>query len=470
MEPLKENRKRPCKKKMNRDRALKLLVKAADSVWSPKWKKRIEKSPGSLKGVWTVRLLRLDPSLLTENRVKVTSARLRKHISFALKETDVYLQRIKSSKNDIKPPPYKHIKRNRRYGNVHLPPVDISQIPKCNCKPTSEKPCGFDSECINRMLMYECHPQVCPSGERCLNRSFSNLQYPETRVTRTEGKGWGLVATRDIRKGEFVNEYVGEVINEAECLARIKQAQEENARHFYMLTIDKDHIIDAGRKGNYSRFMNHSCQPNCETQKWMVNGSTRVGLFALRDIPAGVELTYNYNLECIGNDKTVCRCGASNCSGFLGDRPKSTTNSSDKSKKPKKRRRKAGGDGRKVSEDYCFRCSDGGKLVICDRKLCTKAYHLSCLGLEKPPFGRWECPWHHCDECGKPSTLFCYLCPVSYCKEHQDVEPFLSAANGLVCCTDHESDVENEQDVHTASPAVEIAEKDDNQSETTVAD
>ncbi|XP_069061854.1 histone-lysine N-methyltransferase NSD2-like isoform X1 [Pleurodeles waltl] len=470
MEPLKENQTRTCKKQMKSDRALKLLVKAADSVWSPKWKKRVEKSPDTLKGVWTVRLLRLDPSLLKENRVKVTSTRLRKHIALALKERDVYLRRIKSSKNDLKPPPYKHIKRNRRYGNVHLPPVDISQIPKCNCEPTSEKPCGFDSECINRMLMYECHPQVCPSGERCQNRSFSNLQYPETKVIRTEGKGWGLVATRDIRKGEFVNEYVGEVINEEECMARIKQAQEENARHFYMLTIDKDHIIDAGRKGNYSRFMNHSCQPNCETQKWTVNGSTRVGLFALCDIPAGVELTYNYNLECIGNDKTVCRCGASNCSGFLGDRPKSTTNSSEKSKKHKKRKRKAGGDGRKVSEDYCFRCNDGGKLVICDRKLCTKAYHLSCLGLEKPPFGRWECPWHHCDECGKPSTLFCYLCPVSYCKQHLDVEPFLSAPNGLVCCTDHESHVENEQEVQTVSPVVDFADQAENQLEPAVAD
>lgn len=49
----------------------------------------------------------------------------------------------------------------------------------------------------------------------------------------------------------------------------------------------KDRIIDAGPKGNYSRFMNHSCQPNCETQKWTVNGDTRVGLFAICDVPAG---------------------------------------------------------------------------------------------------------------------------------------------------------------------------------------
>lgn len=49
-------------------------------------------------------------------------------------------------------------------------------------------------------------------------------------------------------------------------------------------------IIDAGPKGNLSRFMNHSCQPNCETQKWTVNGDVRVGLFALENISAGNKL------------------------------------------------------------------------------------------------------------------------------------------------------------------------------------
>lgn len=46
-------------------------------------------------------------------------------------------------------------------------------------------------------------------------------------------------------------------------------------------------VIDAGPKGNLSRFMNHSCAPNCETQKWTANGDVRVGLFAIYDIPAG---------------------------------------------------------------------------------------------------------------------------------------------------------------------------------------
>lgn len=89
---------------------------------------------------------------------------------------------------------------NKPYGKVQIYTADISEIPKCNCKPTDENPCGFDSECLNRMLMFECHPQVCPAGEYCQNQCFTKRQYPETKIIKTDGKGWGLVAKRDIRK------------------------------------------------------------------------------------------------------------------------------------------------------------------------------------------------------------------------------------------------------------------------------
>ena len=69
------------------------------------------------------------------------------------------------------------------------------------------------------------------------------------------------------------------------------------------------------------RFMNHSCDPNCETQKWTVNGDTRIGLFAVKDIPANTELVFNYNLATGNNDMRACLCGSANCSGFIGVRP-----------------------------------------------------------------------------------------------------------------------------------------------------
>lgn len=95
-------------------------------------------------------------------------------------------------------------------------------------------------------------------------------------------------------------EYVGELIDEETCQKRVKEYHETGISDYYFLTIDRDNIIDAYPKGNLSRFMNHSCDPNCETQKWTVNGEIRVGLFATRDIAVGEELCFNYHLDCMG--------------------------------------------------------------------------------------------------------------------------------------------------------------------------
>uniref|UniRef100_A0A8C6NWQ2 Histone-lysine N-methyltransferase, H3 lysine-36 specific n=1 Tax=Nothobranchius furzeri TaxID=105023 RepID=A0A8C6NWQ2_NOTFU len=344
-------------------------------------------------------------------------------------------------KNDRKPPPYKHIKVNRPIGKVQIFTADLSEIPRCNCKSSDESPCGMDSECINRMLLYECHPQVCPAGERCLNQAFTKRQYSQVEIFRTLSRGWGLRCIHDIKKGHFVTEYVGEVIDEEECRSRIRHAQENDICNFYMLTLDKDRIIDAGPKGNEARFMNHSCQPNCETQKWTVSGDTRVGLFALVDITAGTELTFNYNLECLGNGKTVCKCGAPNCSGFLGVRPKNNPPSDDKGRKLKRRgpgRRKKKVVMTKEREDECFKCGDGGQMVSCKKPGCPKVYHADCLNLTKRPAGRWECPWHQCDLCGKEAASFCEMCPSSYCRQHREGLLFISKLDGKLCCNEHD--------------------------------
>lgn len=349
---------------------------------------------------------------------------------------------LEIEKNSRKPPPYKHIKANKVIGKVQIQVADLSEIPRCNCKPADENPCGLESECLNRMLQYECHPQVCPAGERCQNQCFTKRLYPDAEVIRTERRGWGLRTKRSIKKGEFVNEYVGELIDEEECRLRIKRAHENSVTNFYMLTVTKDRIIDAGPKGNYSRFMNHSCNPNCETQKWTVNGDVRVGLFALCDIPAGMELTFNYNLDCLGNGRTECHCGADNCSGFLGVRPKSacasTAEEKAKNAKLKPKRRKIKTEPKQLHEDFCFQCGDGGELVMCDRKDCPKAYHLLCLNLPQPPYGKWECPWHQCDECSAAAIAFCEFCPRSFCKDHEKGALVPSTLEGRLCCSEHD--------------------------------
>lgn len=89
---------------------------------------------------------------------------------------------------------------NRPIGKVQIITADQSEIPRCNCKGSDENPCGIDSECINRMLLYECHPQVCPAGEGCQNQSFTKRQYTEVEIFRTLSRGWGLRSVSDIKK------------------------------------------------------------------------------------------------------------------------------------------------------------------------------------------------------------------------------------------------------------------------------
>ncbi|XP_036384462.1 histone-lysine N-methyltransferase NSD3-like isoform X1 [Megalops cyprinoides] len=359
---------------------------------------------------------------------------------------------LEQERQSRKPPPYKFIKSNKPVGKVQVHVADLSEIPRCNCKPTDENPCSLDSQCLNRMLQYECHPQVCPAGDRCHNQCFSKRLYPETEVIKTEGRGWGLKTKQDLKKGDFVTEYVGELIDSEECRQRIKRAHENRVTNFYMLTLTKDRVIDAGPKGNFSRFMNHSCSPNCETQKWTVNGDVRIGLFAVCDIEAETELTFNYNLDCLGNGRTSCQCGAENCSGFLGVRPKSAVVIEKEEKarnaklKPKKRKVKP--ESKQVHEYFCFCCSEGGELVMCDKKDCPKAYHLLCLNLTKPPFGRWECPWHQCNVCQRPASSFCDFCPTSFCREHDSGVMVPSALDGRLCCPSHnpESPLDPESD------------------------
>ncbi len=89
------------------------------------------------------------------------------------------------------------------------------------------------------------------------------------------------------------------------------------------MLFDQNMIIDATR-GSIARFVNHSCEPNCRMVKWIVAGKPRMALFAGdRPIMTGEELTYDYNFDPFSaKNVQECRCGADNCRGVLGPRPK----------------------------------------------------------------------------------------------------------------------------------------------------
>lgn len=334
------------------------------------------------------------------------------------------------SRPGLKPPTYVKLKTNKPVGNVRTMEVNVSNMTPCECDPNSKNPCAPDSDCLNRILMVECNPLVCPAGERCNNQLFEKRQYPPLMPYKTEGRGWGLKTLVPIKKGDFVIEYVGEMIDEAEYKRRLSRMHKNKDENYYFLTIDKDRMLDAGPKGNVARFMNHSCQPNCETQKWTVNGDTRVGLFALCDIPADTELVFNYNLESIGADMKPCMCGAPNCSGYIG--VKVNKQGTEEEKKPKVIKKKTKTPA-KITDEACFVCGDGGELLLCDNKTCTKGYHLSCLSKTKWPQGNWVCPWHQCTVCNKGRVQRCTYCINSYCQDHADGNIRLDPDRGLMC-------------------------------------
>ncbi|KAF7708447.1 hypothetical protein HF521_017504 [Silurus meridionalis] len=198
---------------------------------------------------------------------------------------------------------------------------DIKRM-QCECAVLSREEraqgvmaCGED--CLNRLLMIECSSR-CLNGVYCSNRRFQMKQHADFEVILTESKGWGLRAARDLQSNTFVLEYCGEVLDHREFKSRVKEYARSKNVHYYFMALKNNEIIDATLKGNCSRFMNHSCEPNCETQKWTVNGQLRVGFFTTKAVKAGTELTFDYQFQRYGKEAQKCYCGAPSCRGFLG--------------------------------------------------------------------------------------------------------------------------------------------------------
>ncbi|XP_058077910.1 histone-lysine N-methyltransferase ASHH3 isoform X4 [Magnolia sinica] len=203
----------------------------------------------------------------------------------------------------------------------------------CSCSPSSgsSSVCGRDCHC--GMLLSSCSTS-CKCGNSCLNKPFQHRKVRKLKLVKTEKCGSGLVADEDIKQGEFVIEYVGEVIDDKTCEERLWKMKHRGETNFYLCEINRDMVIDATYKGNKSRFINHSCQPNTEMQKWRIDGETRIGIFATRDIKRGEDLTYDYQFVQFGADQD-CYCGALGCRQKLGTKPsKLKTSSSDSSLKP----------------------------------------------------------------------------------------------------------------------------------------
>ncbi|XP_008797943.1 histone-lysine N-methyltransferase ASHH3 [Phoenix dactylifera] len=189
----------------------------------------------------------------------------------------------------------------------------------CSCSPSSGASAVCDKDCLCGMLL-SCCSQSCNCGDLCVNKPFQYRPVKKMKLIKTEKCGAGLVTDEDIRQGDFVIEYVGEVIDDKTCEERLWKMKHCGETNFYLCEINRDMVIDATYKGNKSRFINHSCQPNTEMQKWTIDGETRIGIFATRDISKGEELTYDYQFVQFGADQD-CYCGAIGCRQKLGSKP-----------------------------------------------------------------------------------------------------------------------------------------------------
>jgi len=137
--------------------------------------------------------------------------------------------------------------------------------------------------------------------------------------------GRGMYAVADIAKGERVIEYRGTIISWKAADERPPSDPNDPNHTFLFSLSDGKRVIDASQEGNDARWINHSCDPNCETEE---SRGGRVYIEAIRDIRSGEELNYDY---CLIVDEKItkklrlqyaCRCGAANCRGTMLAVPK----------------------------------------------------------------------------------------------------------------------------------------------------
>ncbi|XP_024014095.1 histone-lysine N-methyltransferase, H3 lysine-9 specific SUVH6 isoform X2 [Eutrema salsugineum] len=226
----------------------------------------------------------------------------------------------------------------------------------CVAKNGGEIPYNYDGALVSfKNLVYECGPH-CKCPPSCYLRVTQRGIKFKLEIFKTESRGWGVRSLSSIPSGSFICEYVGELLEDKEAERRIGNDE-------YLFDIGKKHdntlaegmsklmpetqamkededdddddddktsgfTIDAAKKGNVGRFLNHSCSPNLFAQDVMYDHEdTRfhhVMFFAMDNIPPLRELTYHYNYkidevrDLNGNiKKKICYCGSSDCTGRL---------------------------------------------------------------------------------------------------------------------------------------------------------
>jgi SET domain-containing protein len=149
---------------------------------------------------------------------------------------------------------------------------------------------------------------------------MSSTRKPRIIVRNSRIHGRGVYAARRLKAGEVIIEYKGERISWKEADRRPSSDPDDPHHTFYFSLSDGKTVIDANVGGNAARWINHSCDPNCESDE---SDDGRVFIQAMRDIRKGEELNYDYALV-IDERMTpalkrsyACHCGARKCRGTM---------------------------------------------------------------------------------------------------------------------------------------------------------
>jgi uncharacterized protein len=151
-----------------------------------------------------------------------------------------------------------------------------------------------------------------------MSQPVMSQKVPYYRVRQSRIHGKGAFATRRIRKGTRICEYVGDRVTHAEADARHEHKADDD-NHTFLFIVDRHLVIDGGVRENSARFINHGCDPNCES---VIEGR-RVYIEAIRTIEPGEELKYDYSIGRADDDPPdvdvvyACRCGARQCRGTM---------------------------------------------------------------------------------------------------------------------------------------------------------
>jgi hypothetical protein len=229
-----------------------------------------------------------------------------------------------SLKEDVEmgPKDFKEITRNNYEPIIKKGKSVPDVVPEfgCECKDIC------DYKCLNRVMHVECSggkarsgDLICRVGKQCTNRQLQNRDYAAFEVFSEENMGLGLRAMENVSKGTLVIEYIGEIIDDEEMNARMNHQHEFNPydKDYYVMQLTNDFYVDGKKEGNFSRFINHSCDPNCELQRWNVNSKTRIAIVAIKDIAEGEPFSYDYQFETQQEDTFKCYCKTSKCRGTM---------------------------------------------------------------------------------------------------------------------------------------------------------